>query len=97
MGGSYTADEQTAAKLAGAIADKPTDLVAGRTTISSTTTAITTAAVTHGLGGTPDFCLAQVSKADASAVAWAADGTTLTFTITSVTGASVSYIAGYTA
>ncbi len=97
MGGSYTADEQTAAKLAGAIADKPTDLVAGVTTITSTTTAVTTTTVTHGLSAAPDFVLAQLSKADVAAVAWGADGTTLTFTVTSVTGITVSYIAGYTA
>ena len=96
MAGSYTADEQSAAKLAGLIADTPSKITAGITTITSTVTSVTTTAVTHGLGSTPDFCLAQVSKADAAAPAWSADGTTLTFTITSVTGVTVSYIAGYT-
>jgi hypothetical protein len=97
MPGSYTADEQSAAKLAGAIADKPGDLIAGNSTTQSTTTATTTAAVTHGLSGTPDFCIAQSSKADVAAPAWSADSTTLTFTVTSATGFYISYIAGYTA
>ena len=97
MGGSYTADEQAAAVLLGLIADGPTKITAGVTTITSTTTAVTTTAVAHGLGSTPDFCLAQVSKADAAAPAWSSDSTTLTFTISSVTGITVSYIAGYTA
>ena len=97
MAGSYTADEQTAAKLAGSIADTPGKLIAGVTTITSTTTSITTTVVTHGLGSTPDFCLAQLSKADANAPAWSADSTSITFTVTSVTGVTVSYIAGYKA
>jgi hypothetical protein len=97
MPGSYTADEQTAAKLAGAIADSPGKLAAGNSATQSTTTATTTAVVTHGLGSTPDFCIAQRSKADVAAPAWAANSTTLTFTVTSATGFYISYIAGYTA
>ena len=95
MGGSYTADEQSAAKIAGLIADSPTKITAGVTT--SKATAGTTALVTHGLGSTPDFVIAQSSKADVAAVAWASDTTTLTFTVTSATAFTISYIAGYTA
>ena len=99
MGGSYTADEQSAAKLAGLIADAPGNLTAGVTTIQSTTTATTTALVTHGLGAVPDFVIAASDKGGATAVAWANNATTgvLTFTVTSATGFTVSYIAGYTA
>jgi len=99
MGGSYTADEQTSAVLAGLIADGPTKITAGVTSAQSATTATTTALVTHGLGSTPDFVLAQSSKADVAAVAWAENATTgvITFTVTSATGFSISYIAGYTA
>ena len=95
MGGSYTSDEQSAAKLAGLIADSPTKLTAG--VAASTATATTTVAVTHGLGSTPDFVLAQRDKADAAAIAWSSDSTTLTFTVTSATSWTISYIAGYTA
>ena len=99
MGGSYTADEQSAATLAGLIADGPTKITAGVTAAQSATTATTTALVTHGLGSTPDFVLAQSSKADVAAVAWAENATTgvITFTVTSATAFSISYIAGYTA
>ena len=96
MGGSYTADEQTAAKLAGLIADSPTKLTAGIDT-SSSTTAATTAAVTHGLGSTPDFVLATINNGDAKSLAWTANTTTLTFTFTSSTSAIISYVAAYTA
>lgn len=95
MGGSYTADEQSAAKLAGLIADSPTKITAG--VAASTSTATTTVAVTHGLGSTPDFCLAQSSKADVAAPAWSSNATTLTFTVTSATSYTISYIVGYTA
>ena len=99
MAGSYTADEQTAAKLAGLIADTPGKLTAGVTAIQSATTATTTALVTHGLGSVPDFVLAQSSKADAAAVAWANNATTgvVTFTVTSATAFTISYVMGYTA
>lgn len=95
MGGSYTADEQAAAKLAGLIADSPTKITAG--VAASTSTATSVVVVTHGLGSTPDFVLAQKSKADASAVAWTATSTAITFTVTSVTSYTISYIAGYIA
>jgi len=97
MGGSYTADEQTATKLAGLIADSPGKITAGVVAAQSTTTATTTAVVTHGLGSTPDFCIAQSSKGGATAPSWAANATTLTITVTSATGFTMSYIAGYTA
>jgi len=99
MGGSYTNDEQSAAKLAGLIADTPSYLTAGVTAAQSATTATTTALVTHGLGAVPDFVLAQSSKADVAAVAWANNATTgvVTFTVTSATGFTISYIMGYTA
>ena len=95
MGGSYTADEQSAATLAGLIADGPTKITAG--VAASGGTATTTVAITHGLGSTPDFCLAQKDKADIIAPSWAADTTTLTITVTSATSFTVSYITGYTA
>ena len=96
MGGSYTADEQSAAVLAGLIADGPTKLTAGTVTASSTTAA-TTSAVTHGLASTPDFVLASIDNGDAKSLAWAANTTTVTFTFTSSTSAGISYIIGYTA
>jgi len=97
MAGSYTADEQSAAKLMAGIADGPTKVTSG--VAASTSTATTTVAVTHGLGSTPDFCLAQSSKADVAAVAWAENATTgvVTFTVTSATSFTISYILGYTA
>ena len=97
MGGSYTADEQTAAKLAGLIADSTGKITAG--VAASTATATTTVLVTHGLGSVPDFCIAQSSKADVAAVAWANNATTgvVTFTVTSATSFTISYILGYTA
>jgi len=95
MPGSYTADEQAAAVLVGGIADGPTKIKAGSTT--SAAGATTTVAVTHGLGNTPDFCLAQADKALTSSIAWAADATTLTFTIISATAITITYITGYTA
>jgi hypothetical protein len=95
MGGSYTADEQAAAKLAGLIADSPTKLTAG--VAASTGTATTGVDVVHGLGSTPDFCIAQSSKADVAAVAWSSNTTTLSFAVTSATSFTISYIAGYTA
>ncbi len=96
MAGSYTADEQSAAKLAGLIADGPTKLTAGIVT-ESTTTATTTAVVTHGLGSTPDFVICSTTQTDVITPTWAANTTSLTFTVTSATGFSISYIAGYTA
>lgn len=92
---SYTADHQSAAVMMGGIADGPTKVKAG--VAASTSTATTTVAVTHGLGSTPDFCLAQSSKADVAAPAWSSNATTLTFTVTSATSFTISYIAGYTA
>ena len=97
MAGSYTADEQSAAKLAGLLADEPTKLTAGITAAQSTTTATTTAVITHGLGVAPNFCIAQNDIADAIAPSWSADTTDLTITVTSGTGFIISYIAGYTA
>ena len=93
MGGSYTNDEQAAAKIAGGISDTAAYLLSGTVTKA---TASTTAVVTHSLGVTPDFCIALSSKTDASSISWAANTTTLTFTRTSATAFTVSYIAGYT-
>ncbi len=93
MGGSYTADEQAAAALAGAIADDKDDLKAGRVT---KTTSSTTALVTHGLTGTPDFIVFSWTKG--GTVTQTVNTTTITFTRgTAATSWSVSYIAGYTA
>ena len=99
MGGSYTADEQSAATLAGLIADGPTKITAGVIAAQSTTTATTTALVTHGLGSTPDFVLATVEPNVDGVLSWAENATTgvITFTVTSGTNFTVTYIAGYTA
>jgi hypothetical protein len=97
MGGSYTNDEQAAAVLAGGIADTAALIKAGMSTAKAAGTATTTAVVAHGLGVAPDFCIAQSSKADVAAVAWAADTTEITFTVTSATAFTISYISGSTA
>ena len=94
---SYTNDQQAAAKIAGGIADTAAYITSGNSTAKAAGTATTTAVVAHGLGITPDFCIAQSSKADVAAVAWAANTTNLTFTVTSATAFVISYIAGYTA
>lgn len=92
MGGSYTADEQAAAVIAGGIADGPTKIKAGTSAMASSAV---TSTVTHGLGATPDFVL--LSRG-AGATTWASNSTTLTFTRAATTAASVvSYIIGYTA
>lgn len=99
MPGGYTADEQSAAKLAGAIADDPDELKVGVATKSSSST---TCVVTHGLSGTPDFVIASL-QTDAGATplkapAQTANTTSVTFTIgTAQTSWSVAYIMGYTA
>jgi hypothetical protein len=99
MGGSYTADEQTAAKLAGAIADDPDEIKIG---VVTKATSSTTAVVTHGLSGAPDFVLCNV-MGDAGATplnqpALTINSTSVTFTIsTAQTAWSVAYIMGYTA
>jgi hypothetical protein len=95
MGGSYTADEQAAAKLAGLIADGPTKLTAG--TASSTGTETTDAIVAHGLGSTPDWVIGQRDKADVIGLSWSANTTNITFVGTTETTWTVSYIAGYSA
>ena len=92
---AYTDDMQAAATIAGGIADTAAYITSGNTVSKST--AGTTSIVAHGLGITPDFCIAQSSKADVAAVAWAANTTNLTFTVTSATAFVISYIAGYTA
>jgi len=97
MGGSYTADEQAAAKLAGAIADSPSQLKAGSVT---KTTSATTAVVTHGLTGTPDFILFSVRGATAilNSTLATANTTAITFTNATATGTwTVDYISGVTA
>lgn len=99
MPGSYTADEQSAAKLAGAIADDPDELKVG---VVTKTTSSTTAVVTHGLSGTPDFVIASL-QTDAgttplNAPAQTANSTSVTFTISTAQATwSVAYIMGYTA
>ena len=92
MGGSYTADEQAAAVIAGGIADGPTDIKVGTSAMAASAV---TSTVAHGLTSTPDFVL--LSR-EAGATTWASDSTTLTFTRAASTAASVvSYIIGYTA
>lgn len=93
MAGSYTADEQAAAKLAGAIADDPDELIAGAVT---KTTSSTTTVVTHGLTSTPDFIIATAEKS--FGVKSTANTTSITFTVaTAATSNTICYIAGYTA
>jgi hypothetical protein len=99
MPGGYTADEQAAAKLAGAIADSPSELKVG---VVTKATSSTTAVVTHGLSGTPDFVIASLQTDAGStplnAPAQTANSTSVTFTIsTAQTNWSVAYIMGYTA
>jgi len=96
MPGGYTADEQTAAKIAGTIADTPSLSKSG--TATSTTTAAATVVVTHGLASTPDFVLASMNKTALNGLAYSANTTSITFTrATATTSWTVSYIAGYTA
>ena len=93
MPGSYTADEQSAAKIAAAIADDPDELKAGT---ALKTTSSTTTVVAHGLSGTPDFILATAEKS--FGVKSTANTTSITFTVaTAATSNTISYIAGYTA
>ncbi len=97
MPGSYTADEQSAAVLAGLIADGPTEITAGTVT---KTTSSTTAVVTHGLSGTPDFVLASLSANAGGILAFtpSSNSTSTTFTLNTAQATwSVSYILGYTA
>ena len=91
MGGSYTADEQSAAKIAAGIADDPDELKVGIVVLSTTS-----GTVTHSFTSTPDFILATAEKS--FGVKGTANTTALTFTVaTAATGNTVSYIAGYTA
>lgn len=93
----YTAGEQGAAKIADAIGDGPSQIAAG---VVTKATSSTTAVVTHGLTGTPDFVLFTI-QSDASnkaGIVYAANGTSVTFTKTTAeTAWSVAYIAGVTA
>ena len=96
---SFTADEQSAAKIAGAIGDDPDEIKVG---IATKATSSTTVVVTHGLSGTPDFVIASLqTNAGATplnAPAQTANTTSVTFTIsTAQTTWSVAYIMGYTA
>lgn len=99
MAGSYTAGEQVAAKIGDAIADGASDVKIG---VVTKATSSTTAVVTHGLTGAPDFVLCNV-MGDAGATplnapALTINSTSVTFTIsTAQTSWSVAYIMGYTA
>ncbi len=99
MPSGYTNDEQSAAKIAGAIGDTPDQIKVG---VVTKTTSSTTAIVTHGLTGTPDFVIASL-QTDAGATpllapAQTANGTSVTFTIaTAQTTWTVAYIMGVTA
>lgn len=95
MPSAYTADEQSAAKIAGGIADGPSALKVGRVTKA---TSSTTAVVAHGLAGTPNFILATL-QADAGGPlnqpGITADSTSVTFTIsTAQTAWTVAYVMG---
>ena len=98
MAGGYTKGEQTAAGIFDAIADYSEWKVGTVTKTTSSTTAV----VTHGLSGAPDFVLSQI-MGDAGATplnnpALTINSTSVTFTIsTAQTTWSVSYILGYTA
>lgn len=99
MPGGYTADEQSASKLMGAICDDPDELKVG---VVTKATSSTTAVVTHGLGGTPDFIMATLQGNAGTTLtsnpAPTANSTSVTFTIaTAQTTWSVAYILGYTA
>lgn len=96
---AYTAGVQNAAKVFDAIADGPDEIKVG---VVTKTTSSTTAVVTHGLSGAPDFVLSQI-MGDAGATplnnpALTINTTSVTFTIsTAQTAWSVAYIFGYTA
>ena len=96
MAGSYTQDEQSAAYIAGAIGDDTDNIKVGKVT---KTTSATTAIVTHGFDGTPDFILYGLVGADAAVtLSQSANSTSVTFTRgTAAASWSVSYILGYTA
>lgn len=98
-GGGYTADEQSAAKIADGIGDGPDEIISG---VVTKTTSSTTAVVTHGLSGAPSFVIGSL-QTDAGATplaapAQTANSTSVTFTIgTAQTNWSVGYIMGYKA
>lgn len=96
MGGSYTADEQNAAAIAAGIADDADNLAVGKVT---KTTSATTAVVTHGFDGTPDFIIYGLVGANSGVtLTHSANTTSVTFTRgTAAASWSVSYILGYTA
>ncbi len=98
MPGSYTADEQSAAKMMAAICDSPSQLTVG---VVTKATSSTTAVVTHGLSGTPDFVISSLqANATAGTIAptWTANGTSVTFVVATAQASwSVAYIIGYTA
>jgi len=98
MGGSYTADEQSAAKMTSAIADDPDELIVGVITM---TTSQTTSVLAHGLTGAPDFLIYSL-QADANGPlnmpGLTVNTTSVTFTLsTAQANWSVDYIIGYTA
>ena len=91
MPGSYTADEQSAAKIAAGIADDPEEIKVGVVVLSTTS-----GTVTHSFTAAPDFILATAEKS--FGVKGTANTTAATFTVaTAATGNSVAYIIGYTA
>ena len=92
----YSAGAQTAKALAEAIADFGESAVGAVTKTTSSTTAV----VTHGLSGTPDFVLASLSANAGNVLtpAVSSNTTSITFTLNTAQATwTVSYIAGYTA
>jgi hypothetical protein len=88
---AYISDLQNAAKL-GANGDAG-EMISGTKTV---TTSQTTAVVTHGLSGKPDFIIATAEKS--FGVKSTANTTSITFTVaTAATSNTISYVAGYSA
>lgn len=96
---AFTKGAQVAAKIGDAIADGVSDIKIG---VVTKATSSTTAIVTHGLSGAPDFVLCNV-MGDAGATplnqpSLTINSTSVTFTIsTAQTAWSVAYIMAYTA
>jgi hypothetical protein len=89
-------DVNTAATLAGLIADDTGELAAGTAT---KVTDATTLVIAHSFAAAPDFIMiTPILKANAAGISPVANTTSVTLTRTTSTSSwSVSYILGYTA
>ncbi len=96
MAGVNTADVNTAATLAGLIADDTGELAAG---VATKVTSQTTLVIAHSFTAAPDFIMiTPILKANAVQISPVANTTSVTLTRTTTTSSwSVAYILGYTA